>query len=335
MNTASAVKRTAAVIFGFLLCLTAVTVKKDSPVSDFILADILPAVEYEKTSADKEVVLYIDKKPDEKLQENDEKEYILFDDGITNEYAAANYYIVSGRTGLRSGDIDLEAFKNTNLTVDKNSDGPQILIFHTHSSEMFADSDPSKGLSEGIWGVGEELKNILEKDYGFKVYHDTGRYDVAEGKTTILGAYERMEPEIKKILEKYPTIELVIDLHRDGLKDETQKLVTDINGEKCAKIMLFNGLSRLKEKGELKDIAGLENPYLKENLALSYAVYKAAESMYPGLMRKIYIEGYRYSLHMRPKSMLIEVGAQTNTKQEAKNSMKYIAKAIAEVVNKE
>ena len=335
MNTASAVKMTAAVILGFLICLTAVTVKKDSPVSDFILADILPAVEYEKAPADREVVLYIEKKPDGKPQENDEKEYMLFDDGITNEYAAANYYIVSGRTGFRTGDIDLEAFKNTDLTVDKNSNGPQILIFHTHSSEMFADSDPQKGLSEGIWGVGEELKTVLERDYGFKVYHDTGRYDIVDGKTSILGSYERMEPEIKKILEKYPTIELVIDLHRDGLNDGAQKLVTDINGEKCAKVMLFNGLSRLKEKGGLKDIAGLENPYLKDNLALSYAVYKAAEGMHPGLMRKIYIEGYRYSLHMKPKSMLIEVGAQTNTKQEAKNSMKYIAKAIAAVVSKE
>ena len=199
-------------------------------------------------------------------------------------------------------------------------------------SEMFSDSDTEKGLSEGIWGVGEELKNILETEYGLKVYHDTGRFDVVDGKTSTIGSYERMEPEIRKILKKYPTIELVIDMHRDGLPEGSDKLITEINGEQCAKVMLFNGLTRLYEDGELVDLKELENPYLKENLALSYRVYKNAEEKFPGLMRKIYIEAYRYSLHMKPKSMLIEVGAQNNTKAEAKNSMKYLAAAIADTV---
>ena len=121
-------------------------------------------------------------------------------------------------------------------------------------------------------------------------------------------------------------------MHRDGLPEGSDKLITEINGEQCAKVMLFNGLTRLYEDGELVDLKELENPYLKENLALSYRVYKNAEEKFPGLMRKIYIEAYRYSLHMKPKSMLIEVGAQNNTKAEAKNSMKYLAAAIADTV---
>ena len=322
MNISSLIKRIAATVLSIILTLVLLTAKKDSAVIRFIIEDTLPPVAYAEKAVYKDIV-----------EEGSEMfEYILFDDTVTDEYAKKNYYIVSDRTGFKDGDIDINAFNSMDLSVNKDTEGPQVLIFHTHSSEMFADSDISKGLSEGIWGVGEELKKVLENEYGLNVYHDTGRYDYVDGKTSTLGAYERMEPEIKKILEKYPSIELVIDLHRDGLPEGSDKLVTEINGETCAKIMLFNGLTRLNEDGELTDMENLKNPYLKENLALSYRVYKNAEEEFPNLMRKIYIEAYRYSLHMKPMSLLIEVGAQNNTKQEAKNSMKYMAKAIANVV---
>jgi len=297
---------------------------KDSAVLKFIIDDTLPPVIFADVPVYKEAII--------EKEEHEMFEYILFDDTVTDEYAKENYYIVSDRTGFKDGDIDINAFNSMDLTINKDAKGPQVLIFHTHSSEMFADSDISKGLSEGIWGVGEELKNILEKEYGLKVYHDTGQYDVVDGKMSTLGSYERMEPEVKKILEKYSTIELVIDLHRDGLPEGSDKLITEINGEQCARIMLFNGLTRLNEDGELTDLDELKNPYIKENLALSYRVYQNSEKRFPGLMRKMYMEAYRYSLHMRPKSMLVEVGAQNNLKQEAKNSMKYLAAAIADTV---
>ncbi len=298
-------------VFGFL-----VSAEKGSPVFRLILRDILPPY----VLAEETKMVY-----EPEVKEENFLEYILFNDDVTDEYAMKNYYIVSSRTEFKDGDIDVNKFQNMDLSL-KNEEGPKVLIFHTHSSEMFADSDPSKGLSEGIWCVGEELKKELEK-YGVEVYHHMARYDVVDGKTSVLGAYERMEVDIRSVLEKYPTIELVIDMHRDGI-DENKRLVTILNGEKCAKLMLFNGLTRLKDEGELED---LKNPYLEENLALSYRLYTSAKEKYPDLMRKIYIEGYRYSLHMKPKSILLEVGAQTNTKQEAKNSMKYFAEMIAEV----
>lgn len=324
MKNTGFIKRAVSLALCVMASLMIVTADKDSAVLNFIIEDTLPAVAYE--NAEDSIEEPVD------TEEPDIYEYILFDDTVTDEYARKNYYIVSDRTGFLDGDIDIDVFNSTDLGINKKSDGPQVLIFHTHSSEMFSDSDPEKGLSEGIWGVGEELKNILETEYGLKVYHDTGRFDVVDGKTSTLGSYERMEPEIRKILEKYPTIELVIDMHRDGLPEGSDKLIAEINGEQCAKVMLFNGLTRLYEDGELVDLKELENPYLKENLALSYRVYKNAEERFPGLMRKMYIEAYRYSLHMKPKSMLIEVGAQNNTKAEAKNSMKYLAAAIADTV---
>lgn len=156
------------------------------------------------------------------------------------------------------------------------------MIFHTHAHEGFADSDMSKGLSEGIWGAGEELKRILEEEYGIGVLHDDGQYDVVNGKGQITGAYERMEPPIRKILAEHPSIEVCIDLHRDGVGDST-RLVTNINGKPCAQVMFFNGLCRLNKNGTTQAISGLENPYLKENLAFSLQMKKAAGCALPRL----------------------------------------------------
>lgn len=242
-------------------------------------------------------------------------------------YLRSKYYIVDARTSLLSSDIHAEEALGLDLTIEKTKKEPKVLIFHTHSHEGFADSDMTKGLSEGIWGVGEELKRILEEDYGIGVIHDDGQYDVVNGKGQITGAYERMEPPIRAILAKYPSIEVCIDLHRDGVAEGT-RLVTEIGGKPCAQVMFFNGLCRLNTQ----PIKGLENPYLKENLAFSLQMKTAAAEKYPDFTRKIYLNAYRFSLHMLPRSTLIEVGAQTNTKQEAKNAMKPLAEILAEVL---
>ena len=133
---------------------------------------------------------------------------------------------------------------------------------------------------------------------------------------------------VKEILNQYPSIEVVIDLHRDGVP-ETTHLVKEINGKQCGKIMFFNGLSRTKTQGNL---TYLPNPYIQDNLAFSYQMQMASEELYPGLARRIYLKGYRYSLHMMPKSLLIEAGAQTNTVQEMKNTMELLANILAKVL---
>ena len=247
------------------------------------------------------------------------------------QYLRSNYYIVDSRTGLLSGDIDVEQALSLDLTIERTKKEPKILIFHTHIHEGFADSDMSKGLSEGIWGVGEELKRILEEEYGIGVIHDAGQYDMVNGKGQTTGAYERMELPIREILKKYPSIEVCIDLHRDGVAEGT-RLVTEIDGKQCAQVMFFNGLCRLNKNGTLQPISGLENPYLKENLAFSLQMKTAANHLYPNFTRKIYLNAYRFSLHFLPRSTLVEVGAQTNTKAEAKNAMKPLAQVLASVL---
>ncbi|MCQ4725270.1 stage II sporulation protein P [Anaerotignum faecicola] len=249
-------------------------------------------------------------------------------------YLKSNFYIVDKRTDLLEGDINPQEFLNMDFTIDKNTEGPKVLIFHTHANEMFADSDPSKGITEGIYGAGERLKEILETEYGIPVLHHDGQYDVVDGKGQITGAYERMEPDIRRVLQDNPTIEVVIDMHRDGVRSDVH-LVEEVGGKQCAKIMFFNGLCRLNEDGKLEDLTSLPNTYLKDNLALSFNMQLMANSMYPNFTRKVYLNAYRYSLHMAPKSLLIEVGAQTNTKEEILNSMEPLADILARVLLEE
>lgn len=121
----------------------------------------------------------------------------------------------------------------------------------------------------------------------------------------------------KKYLPTHVQIDRSIDLHRDGVADTT-RLATNINGVDMAQVMFFNGLSKTTATG---DIDYLRNPYIEDNLAMSLKMQLAATELYPGFTRKIYLKSYRYNMHLCPKSLLIEVGAQTNTLQEAVNAM--------------
>ena len=202
------------------------------------------------------------------------------------------------------------------LTLPENAEGPQILIYHTHSQETFADSRPGER-ADTVIGLGDDLQELLEKQYGYEVLHITEAFDMKEGCLERSRAYNYAEPVIAAALEEHPSIQVVIDLHRDGVNG-SKRLVTEINGKPTAQIMFFNGLSRTKESGEL---TSLPNPYQAENLAFSFQMEYEAEQYYPGFSRCIYLKGYRYNLHLRPRSVLLEVGAQTNTVEEVKNAM--------------
>ncbi|WP_352399729.1 stage II sporulation protein P [Anaerotignum sp.] len=246
-------------------------------------------------------------------------------------YLKSNFYTVDARTTLLEGDINVDEALSMDFSIQPTTKEPKILIFHTHTNEDFVDSDMSKGLDEGICGVGEELKRILEEDYGIGVLHHTGVYDVVNGVGQRTGAYERSGPAVEEILKKYPSIEVCIDLHRDGVPDDT-RLVTQIEGKSCAKVMFVNGICRLSKNGQPEPVTWLDNKYIKQNLAFSLQMQTLAGQNYPGFTRKIYLNPYRFILHYMPRSALIEVGAQTNTKQEAKNAMKPLAKILAEVL---
>ena len=205
-------------------------------------------------------------------------------------------------------------------------DGPQILIYLTHSQEAFADSVPGD-VNTCIVGVGECLTKILTEQYGYRVLHNTGQYDVE----TRDNAYSRALPAVEQILAENPSIQVIIDLHRDEVAEET-KLVTDIQGRPTARFMFFNGLSRTRKTG---DIDYLANENLEANLAVSFQMQLKAAEYYPGLTRRIYLKGYRYNMHLRPRTLLVELGAQNNTVEEAINACDPLAHILDMVLKGE
>lgn len=244
------------------------------------------------------------------------------------EYLVSNFYTVDGTTSVSAKDLDAEKLLAKSMKLDKKKKGPKVLIYHTHSQEDFKDSkkgDPNTT----IMGMGAYLSKILNETYKIETIHHEGVYDLIDGEMDRSKAYQLAEKQVAKILKEYPSIEVVIDLHRDGVGSSTH-LVTDIDGKQTAQIMFFNGMSRTKANG---DIAYLYNPYIEDNLAFSLQMQIAASKLYPGFTRHIYLKSYRYNLHLKPKSLLIEAGAQTNTVEEMRNAMEALAKVLDECVD--
>lgn len=230
-------------------------------------------------------------------------------------------------TNLLDTDLSVEGLKNT---TDSANPEYKILIYHTHGSESFIDSREGEK-EDTIVGVGGYLAKILQEQYKIPVYHDETAYDMIDGKLDRSKAYENAYDNVTKILNENPSIQVVIDLHRDGVDEETH-LVTEVNGKKTAKIMFLNGVSRSNTNG---DIAYLQNPNKLTNLAFSFQMYLTGKEYYGDYVRKIYVRSYRYNLHLLPRTTLIEAGAQNNTVEEEKNAMEPLAAILDKVLSKQ
>lgn len=242
------------------------------------------------------------------------------------EILLKDFYTVDSNTMVGSDQLDVSRLLEKDMTVSKDSQGPQILIYHTHSQETFADSIPGDDTTN-IQGVGEHLAQILRDTYGYQVLHHTGKYDVESRDD----AYANALPDIERLLAENPSIQVVIDLHRDAIPEET-RLVMDLDGRPTARFMFFNGLSRTRTTG---DISYLYNENLEDNLAFSFQMQLKAAQYYPGLTRKIYLKGYRYNMHLAPKYLLIEMGAQNNTLEEVMNACDPLAHILDMVLSGE
>ena len=242
------------------------------------------------------------------------------------EYLVSNFYTVDSVTYINPSELNASELLGKDLRIDLSTGGSKILIYHTHTQETFADSDNDPSTS--IVGIGRYLTEILNNKYKIPTMHHEGVYDLINGKLDRSEAYEFAKPEVEQILAENPSIEVVIDLHRDGVADTTH-LVTEINGKPTAQIMFFNGLSRTRVNG---DLAGMANPYLQDNLAFSLQMKIAAETKYPGFARRTYLRGYKYNMDLMPRMLLIEAGAQTNTVEEMRNAMEVLADLLNSVL---
>ena len=194
-------------------------------------------------------------------------------------------------------------------------EGPQILIVHTHGSEAYSmtdgdtyeESDPYRttDCSHNVVRVGEEMATVF-RAYGFQVVHDTTLCDYP----AYNGAYDRSKAVVEQWLEQYPTIKVVLDVHRDALvgsDGEIYKMVSTEAGQKVAQVMMVLGT----------DASGADHPRWKDNLAFALRLQKNLIRGYTSLARPTVLRRGRYNQHLSPGAILVEVGGHGNTLSEA------------------
>lgn len=244
------------------------------------------------------------------------------------DFLMQRFYSVHSSTTASREEMDAKKMLEMDFSIEKDSDQPQILIYHTHSQETYADYD-AEHPEATVVEVGNYLTELLRQK-GYQVIHDTSQYDLINGQLDRNHAYNYALEGITAILQKNPSIQVILDVHRDGVREDLH-MVSEVNGKATAPIMFFNGMSQTPDG----PIEYLQNPYKQENLAFSLQMQLDAAAYYPGFTRKIYLKGLRYNLHLRPRSALIEVGAQTNTYEEARNAMEPLAEILDMVLGGE
>lgn len=221
-------------------------------------------------------------------------------------------------------DIDIDSVLSAGCPIRLETGKPQILIIHTHSSEAYSpagldkydDLGTNRTLDQNlnVIRIGKELAKIFE-DCGLNVIHDTQVFDYP----SYTGSYNRSCEAVEKYLADYPSIKIVIDLHRDALCSDTvtYKTTATEQGVCASQVMLFVG----------SDASGLEHPNWRQNLSLALYLQNAVCQSYPSLMRPITLTKYRYNQHLSPGSMILEVGSNGNTLQEALAAIRLFGKA--------
>ncbi len=222
-------------------------------------------------------------------------------------------------------DIKTELQKGSSIKL-KKTDEPQVLIMHTHTTETYiggrdyytsADSSRSTDNAKNMAAIGDIIAAEV-KAAGFSVIHDKTQHDYP----SYSGSYDRSRVTVKEYLKKYPSIKIVIDVHRDALSSGSDKikLVTDIGGKPAAQVMLVMG----SQTGSVTSY-----PNWRQNLRLAMQFHSKMEKMYPSLARPMVVSSKLYNQHLTTGSMLIEVGTDANSLEEARYSAELVGKALA------
>lgn len=227
--------------------------------------------------------------------------------------------------------IDINELLSQPLNFNFNKKGPKVLIYHTHTTESYINSLSSlnkSGLPSrnrdpkySVVRVGDELAVSLRKKFGIEVVHNGSVHDYPDYN----GAYGRSLSTASKILKSYPSIKVVLDIHRDALSaDKKLRAVTKIGGKNAAQVMFVVGTNA----------SGLTHPNWKENLKLAVKLQDKLNEISPGLAKPILLSRNRYNQHLTNNTLIIEIGGDGNLLSECLESTKYIAQAINEVINK-
>ena len=244
----------------------------------------------------------------------------------TNEgYVTGGGLYLYNRTNLKA-DLSKAVRSKPDISLSPAQEGPQILILHTHATEAYTPaggdtylpSDNSRTLDEGqnMLRVGDEMERVFT-EMGLNVVHDRSLYDYPK----YAGAYSRSGAGVKEYLERYPTVKLVLDVHRDALvggDGTVYKVVTDIDGVKTAQVMLVVG-------------SGEGHPNWEKNLTLAAKLQKNLDTLYPTLARPMTLRQSVYNQDLAPGSLLVEVGSHGNTLQEALAGARAFARCAGAV----
>lgn len=224
--------------------------------------------------------------------------------------------------------INIKQIMETPLKLEFSKKGPQVLIYHTHTTESFITNleqldqngipNRTTDATNNVVRVGEELAQVLRKKYNIEVIHNSTIHNYPAD----TGAYGRSLNTATNILNSYPSIQIVIDIHRDGVDGDRLRTVTEINGKKAAKMMFVVGTNA----------TGLNHPEWKENLKLAITLQNILDKKYPGITRPIYISENRYNQHLTNGTLIVEIGGDGNLISECLESTKYLAEVINEVL---
>ncbi|MBQ8769316.1 MAG: stage II sporulation protein P [Oscillospiraceae bacterium] len=213
---------------------------------------------------------------------------------------------------------DLEALLTKKTDLSLRSDDPTVLIVHSHATESYAGTDGYRSLDEqeNMIAIGSEIARVLE-DRGIPVLHDKTCHDHPDYDSY----YANARSTIRGYLEEYPSIQMVLDIHRDASDDTAGQLITSatVGGQKSAQLMMVVGT----------DAGGNHHPDWQDNLSLALKLSAVLEQENPGICRPVSLRSERFNMDLTAGSLLVEVGAAGNTLQEARIAANALAQAIA------
>ena len=227
---------------------------------------------------------------------------------------SGKYKTYNGTSVINNTDYSITDLLNASYTKPElDTESPYILIYHTHTSEEYYGGGT-------VVDVGNAMAEEFER-LGYKTVHLTEVYD----KEQFSGSYSRSVKGAQAMLEKYPTVKLVFDIHRDAITTDsgvTYQPLTVIDGENCAQVMFVCGT----------DEKGLTHPNWRENFKFALDVSRTIGKNYSALSRPVNLRGDRFNTHLTDYSFLIEVGSSANTVDEAKRAAVYTARSIIDTV---
>ncbi len=264
----------------------------------------------------------------EKKYANSSNDGKIIEKDYSTQNATSEYNGVFIRNTTLEHDIIIEDYLKRQVYANIDEGKPSVLIYHTHTTETYElldrgfytedRSSRSEDLAENMVRVGEAICSVLEKD-GYKTIHDKTVYDKEYS-----GAYDRSCEAISKILKDNPSIQIVLDIHRDAIyqKDGSKiKTVTEIDGKKAAQIMLISGC----EDGNVTDF-----PNWEKNLAFATQLQNKLKNDNSKLMRPLMFCSRKYNMHLMPCAISVEIGTDANTLAEAVYSAELFAKSLSE-----